>query len=296
MIYPLDLQLFADGGAGDGGAGAGAGATGVTSQAAAANTGVNGAAAGHQGTQPQVQQDSAAAWQEAKSKYKAQYDADVQQIVRSRLKESAAHQQTLQTLQPMLDAMATQMGLKAGDYQAMVDKYMDSDELYEAEAIETGRDVETVKEMRKLRSERDTYKQQVEQSAQQREFQQHFDQVMQQAAALQQRYPAFDINAAMQDDRFVRLTAPGSGLTVEQAWAALHHDEMQAYAMQAAAQQSQRIAAGNVQANMARPRENAGRVSGPQAAMEPDFSGLTLQQIQQNSRLAQMGRKIIPGG
>ena len=296
MIYPFDLQLFADGGAGDGGAGAGAGATGVTSQAAAANTGVNGAAAGHQGTQPQVQQDSAAAWQEAKSKYKAQYDADVQQIVRSRLKESAAHQQTLQTLQPMLDAMATQMGLKAGDYQAMVDKYMDSDELYEAEAIETGRDVETVKEMRKLRTERDTYKQQVEQSAQQQQFRQHFDEVMQQAAALQQRYPAFDINAAMQDDRFVRLTAPGSGLTVEQAWAALHHDEMQAYAMQAAAQQSQRIAAGNVQANMARPRENAGRVSGPQAAMTPDFSGLTLQQIQQNSRLAQMGRKIIPGG
>nr|DAL44559.1 MAG TPA_asm: Transcription initiation factor TFIID subunit, DNA, Nuclear [Caudoviricetes sp.] len=296
MIYPFDLQLFADGGAGDGGAGAGAGATGVTSQAAAANTGVNGAAAGHQGTQPQVQQDSAAAWQEAKSKYKAQYDADVQQIVRSRLKESAAHQQTLQTLQPMLDAMATQMGLKAGDYQAMVDKYMDSDELYEAEAIETGRDVETVKEMRKLRTERDTYKQQVEQRAQQQQFQEHFDQVMQQAAALQQRYPAFDINAAMQDDRFVRLTAPGSGLTVEQAWAALHHDEMQAYAMQAAAQQSQRIAAGNVQANMARPRENAGRVSGPQAAMAPDFSNLTLQQIQQNSRLAQMGRKIIPGG
>lgn len=296
MIYRFNLQLFAEGGAGNGGAGStGTGATGVTPQAAAAGSGVNGAAAGHQGNQPQVQQDSAAAWQEAKSKYKAQYDADVQQIVRSRLKDAANHQQTLQTLQPMLNAMATQMGVKAGDYQAMVDKYMDRDELYEAEAIETGRDVETVKEMHKLRSERDTYKQQVEQTAQQQQFQQHLDQVMQQAAALQQRYPGFDINAAMQDERFVRLTAPGSGLTVEQAWAALHHDEMQAYAMQAAAQQSQRIAAGNVQANMARPRENAGRVSGPQAAMTPDFSNLTMKQINEYSRQARMGRQVIPG-
>lgn len=296
MLYPIDLQLFAEGGAGDGGAGAGAGNSGVNSQAAAANTGVNGAAAGHQGNQQPVQQDAAAQWQEAKTKYKAQYDADVQQIIRGRLKEAGTHQQTLATLQPMLDAMATQMGVKAGDYQAMVDKYMDNDAMYEQEAVETGRDVQTVKEMHRMQRELDAYKQRESQQNAQAQFQQHLDQVKQQAEAFRQKIPNFDLDAAMQDERFVRLTAPGSGLTVEQAWAALHHDEMQAYAMQAAAQQSQRIAAGNVQANMARPRENAGRVSGPQATMTPDFSGLTLQQIQQNSRLAQMGRKIIPGG
>ena len=296
MLYPIDLQLFAEGGAGDGGAGQGAGTSGVNSQAAAANTGVNGAAAGHQGNQQPVQQDAAAQWQEAKTKYKAQYDADVQQIIRGRLKEAGTHQQTLATLQPMLDAMATQMGVKAGDYQAMVDKYMDNDAMYEQEAVETGRDVQTVKEMHRMQRKLDAYEQRESQQNAQAQFQQHLDQVKQQAEAFRQKIPNFDLDAAMQDERFVRLTAPGSGLTVEQAWAALHHDEMQAYAMQAAAQQSQRIAAGNVQANMARPRENAGRVSGPQATMSPDFSGLTLQQIQQNSRLAQMGRKIIPGG
>lgn len=296
MFYPIDLQLFAEGGAGDGGAGQGAGNSGVNSQAAAANTGVNGAAAGHQGNQQPVQQDEAAQWQEAKTKYKAQYDADVQQIIRGRLKEAGTHQQTLATLQPMLDAMATQLGVKAGDYQAMVDKYMDNDAMYEQEAVETGRDVQTVKEMHRMQRELDAYKQRESQQNAQAQFQQHLDQVKQQAEAFRQKIPNFNLDAAMQDERFVRLTAPGSGLTVEQAWAALHHDEMQAYAMQAAAQQSQRIAAGNVQANMARPRENAGRVSGPQATMSPDFSGLTLQQIQQNSRLAQMGRKIIPGG
>lgn len=295
MLYPIDLQLFAEGGAGDGGAGQGAGTSGVNSQAAAANTGVNGAAAGHQGNQQPVQQDAAAQWQEAKTKYKAQYDADVQQIIRGRLKEAGTHQQTLATLQPMLDAMATQMGVKAGDYQAMVDKYMDNDAMYEQEAVETGRDVQTVKEMHRMQRELDAYKQRESQQNAQAQFQQHLDQVKQQAEAFRQKIPNFDLDAAMQDERFVRLTAPGSGLTVEQAWAALHHDEMQAYAMQAAAQQSQRIAAGNVQANMARPRENAGRVSGPQATMAPDFSNLTMKQINEYSRQARMGRQVIPG-
>lgn len=317
MIYPfeLDLQLFDEGGAAASGAD-GAGDTGVMPQdAAAGNSGVTqmDAASGRSGgredlsqvqygtqqrgqrtTQPQQpqKQDDAAQWQEAKTRYKAQYDADVQQIVRSRLRDADTNSQTLQTLQPMLDAMAKRFGTAAGDYQALADKYLDDDTLYEDEAIETGMSVEAVKQIHQVRAERDRYKSQVEQSAEKAQVQQHLQGLMQQGEALKQKYPFFDLQKEMQDQNFVRMTSPNGGLTVEQAYAALHHNELQQYAMQQAAMQSQRQAAQTVQANMARPRENAGRSTAPQATVRNDPSKLTLSDFDEIKKRVARGEKI----
>lgn len=291
MIYPFDLQLFAEGGAGNGGAGTGAGASGVNPQDAAAGTGVNGAAAGHQQSQPQ---DDASGWQEAKSRYKSQYDADVNQIVRSRLKDAEGHQRTLTTLQPMLDAMATQMGIQAGDYQAMVDKYMDNDALYEQEALERGSNVETIKEIHQLRNRLNASESEAKQYRERQAFDRHMQGLMQQAEALRAKYPALDLNTMVNDERFWRMAGPNGPLNLEQAYVAMYHDQLKAQAMQTAARQGQQMAAQNVQANLARPRENAGRTSGPQAGLKPDFSKLTMKQIEEYSRQARMGRRVIP--
>lgn len=316
MIYPfeLDLKLFDEGGAAAGAAGASD--TGVNPQdAAAGNTGVNqmdaasGRSGGHEdlstvqyGTQQRSQrtqqpqqpqkQDDAAQWQEAKTRYKAQYDADVQQIVRSRLRDADTTSQALQTLQPMLDAMAKRFGTKAGDYQALADHYLDDDTLYEDEAIETGMSVEAIKNIHKVTAERDRYKNQVEQSAAMAQVQQHFNGLMQQGEALKAKYPFFDLQKELQNDSFVKMTSPSGGLTVEQAFAALHHNELQQYAMQQAAMQSQRQAAQTVQANMARPRENAGRSAAPQATVRNDPSKLTLNDFEEIKKRVARGEKI----
>lgn len=320
MIYPykLDLQLFDDGGAAAAGAG-GAGDTGVMPQdAAAGNTGVTQMDAasgnrsggredltqvqygsqgksGRQGTrqtQQPAQQDDAAQWQEAKTRYKAQYDADVQQIVRSRLRDADTNQQALQALQPMLDAMAKRFGTAAGDYKALADKYLDDDSLYEEEAIETGMSVEAVKQLHQLRAERDRAQAQVSQFTEQAQMERHLQGLVQQAEALKAKYPFFDLQKEMQNDSFVRMTSPGGGLSVEQAFAALHHSELQQYAMQQAAMQSQRQAAQTVQANMARPRENAGRSTAPQATVRSDPSKLTLNDFDEINKRVARGEKI----
>lgn len=313
MIYPfkLNLQVFDEGGAAAGAAGASD--TGVNPQdAAAGDSGVNqmDAASGRSGgredlsmvqygtqqrnqstQQPQKpqKQDDAAQWQEAKARYT---DADVQQIVRSRLRDADTNRQTLQTLQPMLDAMAKRFGTKAGDYQALADKYLDDDTLYEDEAIETGMSVEAIKNIHKVTAERDRYKSQVEQSAAMAQVQQHFNGLMQQGEALKAKYPFFDLQKELQNDSFVRMTSPSGGLTVEQAFVALHHNELQQYAMQQAAMQSQRQAAQTVQANMARPRENAGRSAAPQATVRNDPSKLTLNDFEEIKKRVARGEKI----
>lgn len=305
MKQLLDLQLFAEGGDG-------AGATGVTGQAAAGyNPGVMGQAAAGQnrsagsgspaeqanlpaakGNTQTAQQDDAAAWQEAKTKYKSQYDADVQSILRGRLKDADGNAQKLAALQPMLESMAKQYGLQAADHQAIVDRYFDDDSLYEEEAADAGMTVDAVKQMHKLRSERDRAQAQVSQFTQQAQMEQHIRGLVQQSEAFRQKYPAFNLDAAMQDERFVRMTSPNGGLTVEQAYAALHHDEMQAFAMQQAAQQSRIQATQTVQANMSRPRENAARGMAPAAPVRNDPSALKISDFRSILQQAQSGAKI----
>ena len=320
MIYPykLDLQLFDEGGAAAGGA-AGAGNPGVNPQDAAAGnpgvtqmdaasgnrsggqedltqvqygTGATRRSQGTQQTQQPAKQDDAAAWQEAKTRHKAQFDAEVQQILRGRLKDADTNFQTLQTLQPMLSAMAKRFGTAEGDYKALADKYLDDDSLYEDEAIQTGMSVEGVKQLHKLRAERDSAMQQVSQFTQQAQIKRHLQTLVQQGEALKAKYPFFDLQRELQDESFARMTAPGGGLTVEQAYVALHHNELQQMAMQAAAMQSQRQAAQTVQANMARPREIAGRSTAPQATVRSDPSKLTMRDFDEIDKRVARGEKI----
>lgn len=314
MIYRFDLQLFAEGGAPAGGAAG----TGATPQAAAAgNTGVTGtAAASHRsgredltqvqyGKQGPVQQgrgptpttttgQTGAAKQvdAAKGQQAKTYtDAEVQQIVQARLKDARGHQAAMETLQPMLKAMASQWGIAEGDYQALADRYLSDDSLYEEEAIETGMSVEAVKQLHQLRAERDRAMSQVSQFTEQAQMETHLRGLIQQGEAFKSKYPLFDLQAALQDDAFVRMTSPG-GLSVEQAYAALHHDEMQQWAIAQATQQTMRRASQAVQANMARPVENAGRGAAPAAPVRDDPTKLNRDDIKEIMRRAQRGERI----
>ena len=296
MSEYLNLQRFAEGGDGDGGASASAGATGVNPQnAPAGQNGVNGANATLQqseGAQTPTQQDDAAGWQQAKAKYKPQYDADVQSIIRGRIKDNNDHQKTLATLTPMLNAMAKQFGIKEGDHQALVDRFMDDDSLYEDEALERGMSVEAVKEIHKISAERDRYKTEASEFTAKAQFERHMSGLMQQAEALKAKYPNFDLGKELQNETFARMTSPNGGLNVEQAYVALHHDELQQMAMQAAAQQSQRQAAQTIQANMARPREIAGRGAAPAAPVGRDLSGMTAEDFRRDRIAAMRGARI----
>lgn len=290
----INLQRFAEG-AGDGGAGEGAG-TGVTPQAAAADTGAGmpdaAASTNRSGRQQPAAQDDAAQRAEAKAKYKFYDDNDVQSIIRGRLKDADADRQTLSTLQPMLEGLARQYGIDPKNHQALVDKVLDSDSLYEEEAMRTGMSVEAVKQIKKLQAANAQQAAQLSQFTEQAQAERHIMQLVQQAEALKTRYPGFDLQQEMQNEAFVRYTSPGVGMSVEQAYVALHHGELQQMAMQAAAQQSRRQAAQTVQANMARPRENAGRSAAPAAQVYQDPSMMTREQIADAIRRANAGERV----
>lgn len=290
----INLQRFAEG-AGDGSEGMSAG-TGANPQAAAAGTGAGqpdaAANPNRSGRQQPAAQDDAAMRAEAKSKYKLYDDGDVQSIIRGRLKDADADRQTLSTLQPMLEGLARQYGIDPKNHQALVDKVLDSDSLYEEEAMRSGMSVEAVKQIKKLQAANDRQAQQLSQFTEKAQAERHIMQLVQQGEALKKKYPGFDLQREMQDETFVRYTSPGVGMSVEQAYVALHHGELQQMAMQAAAQQSRRQAAQTMQANMARPRENAGRSAAPAAQVYQDPSLMTREQIADAIRRANAGERI----
>ena len=318
MKFTLNLQLFAEDGAGAGAAGMGSAGTGVTPQAAAADTGVYmpDAAARRSGRrnelehvrygrQPEeqqpaqqaranAQQDDAAEWETLKTgKHKARFDADVQKIVQGRLKGAQENQQTMDMLKPMLAEMARRMGKDPADLQGIVAQYMDDDSLYEEESMRTGTAIPVLKQLKQLETQNAQLQAQNSQFTEEAQARAHFTNLIQQAEALKQTYPDFDLQAELQDERFMRMTAPNGGCSVEEAYFAIHHREIAEKAMQYAATQAQQQMSQTVQANRARPVENGLRGNTRAVDVRSDPSKLTKKDLDEIARRVNAGDRSI---
>lgn len=150
-----------------------------------------------------------------------EYNSKLQQLIRARLKEEKLAREELETLQPGLRRMARIYGLDGEklDYSAL------------SRAME--------------QHPQGTEQRPVWQEGAMRE---HYRRILDQGEALRQRMPEFDVGKALADPAFLRLTAPGVGLSVEDAWFALHRKELQ---QQTALQISKGIRSGSI-----RPGEN----------------------------------------
>ena len=125
-------------------------------------------------------------------------------------------------------------------------------------------------------------------------FQSHMEQLQRQARELQAVFPGLDLRRELRDPLFSRLTSPGVGLSVEDAYYTVHRKELQSAAVQTAARQvSNAIASG-----ARRPTESG--LSGQAPAVSSfDYRSASPEQraaLKKQIRLAAAeGRKIYPG-
>ena len=101
--------------------------------------------------------------------------------------------------------------------------------------------------------------------------------IQENAAITASKFPGFDLQREMQDERFGRLVAATNGDTTA-AYMALHGDEIMHRTAQAAATQAQTQTAQAVAANKARPIE-AGLSGNAASTAALDFKHMNLQQI-----------------
>lgn len=284
-ILTLNLQLFSDGGAG-GTSGAGEGAaSGATSQAAAVDTGEDAQAAAEK---------RAADWKKAKADFKAEYDSEVQGMMRERLKtakdnEKAAKEYRDKTSK-IFDALSVKYGIDADKIDDIVAEVEKDNSYYENEALKRGVDVAELRRVKQI--ERDNARMKAERdAAQQRAVQQQrYQQLQMQAQELKGIYPDFDFDRESEANPLFRKLC-ALGIPVRNAYESTHMEEIMAKGMQYAAQQT----AANVQAtaakNKARPAEN-GLGSKGQADGKIDIGKLSLAEMQKMNEEARRGKKI----
>ena len=187
-----------------------------------------------------------------------EYNRQMQAVVQSRLKSAKGAEEALAKLTPALELLARKHNLDPAkmDYDALTKAISDDDSYYEDRALQMGTSVETAKKIDQ--QERDTARQKKaeELSIQEQKIRNHFTGLEQQALEMKKMFPNFDLQTELKNPAFLRMTSPNVGISVRDAYYAVHHDEMQAAAMQATAKATAQNISNNIQARQRRPDEN----------------------------------------
>ena len=196
-----------------------------------------------------------------KGRYKDQYQAHIQDAIQRRFR----NQKDLEKqYAPIAQALGQKYGIDPRDVEGIAKRLTDDDSLYAEEASRLGLPVSTVKRMKQLEAENQRFQAAQQESQEEKALQQHFARISREAEELKQLFPSFDLMTEIRaNPRFARMTSPQIGMSVKDAYYAVHGDEIRQMSMQAAAQQAGQRLAASIQAGATRPVEGGSRGASP---------------------------------
>lgn len=194
-----------------------------------------------------------------------EFNREIQKIVQARLRTSKVAEENLQKLAPALELLARQHGqdVENLDYEALANAISNDNQFYEDKAFELGITVEEAKQKDQQERSNARQQRQEEQTLEQQRFQRHIKGLQQQGEAMKAVFPNFNLMEELKNPAFARMTAPNVGISVADAYYAVHRNEIQFASMQAATQQAMQQAANAVQAGQHRPAENGTSAQAP---------------------------------
>ena len=229
-----------------------------------------------------------------------EYNKEMQAVVRSRLKSEKSAEEALGKMAPAIEVMARKYGLDAKnlDYEALAKAINDDDAYYEEKALEMGTSVETAKRVDQMERDTERQKAQEQRTLQEQAIQQHFVKLQQQGEALKKVFPNFDLRTELQNPAFARMTSPNVGISVEDAYYAVHRNEIQTAAMQVTAQKTAEKISNAIQSGSRRPDESGASSQAPSVSTF-DYRNASREQreaLKQRIRdAAARGEKLYPG-
>ena len=225
-----------------------------------------------------------------------EYNKQMQAVVQSRLRSAKGAEETLGKLAPALELLARQHGQDPAkiDYDALAKSISDDEHYYEDKALEMGVSVETA--MKIDQQERDTAREQRQQAQtlEQQKFQQHIVKLEQQAEAMKKVFPNFDLRTELKNPSFARMTSPNVGISVEDAYYAVHRNEIQTAAMQVTAQKTAQKISNAIASGSRRPNENGTSGQAPSVTTF-DYRSMSPEQRKVLKDRIRSGEKIYPG-
>lgn len=224
-----------------------------------------------------------------KGEYKDLYDARVQDTIQKRLKGTKETVDKYEALLPTLDLLTKKYGVKADDIAGLSRAIEEDDSFFEEEASKRGISVEQLKEIRRMERENESLRKQMQEKATQEQASKIYASWMDQAEKTKTVYPTFDLDAEMQNPKFLELLK--NNIDVRTAYEVLHKDEIIPAAMQFTARTVEQKITNKIIANGARPPEN-GMNSRSASLVKSDVSQLSKEDRAEIIRRVQRGEKI----
>ncbi len=229
-----------------------------------------------------------------------EYNKQMQSIIKARLKSANGAEETLGKLTPALEVLARKYDLDPAnmDYDALAKKISDDDAYYEEKALEMGVSVETAKKLDQMERNTEREKAQAERTLQEQKIQQHFANLEQQSEAMKRVFPNFDLRTELQNPAFARMTSPNIGISVEDAYYAIHRNEIDSAKSQIIAQKTAEKISNSIVAGGRRPDESG---ASSQAASVNTFNYRNASREQREALkkrirdAAVRGEKLYPG-
>lgn len=229
-----------------------------------------------------------------------EYNKQMQATIRARLKSANGAEENLSKLAPAIELLARKYHLDAKnlDVEALTNAISDDNAYYEDKALELGVSVETAKQIDQ--NERNAARVQAEQARtiEQQKIHDHIAKLQQQGEVMKQTFPKFDLATELQNPAFARMTSPNVGISVEDAYYAIHRKEIQTAAMQATAQKTAEQISNAIRSGKSRPVE-AGSTAQAPSTMTFDYAHASKDQREALKRqireAAAHGKKLYPG-
>ena len=223
------------------------------------------------------------------------YNKEMQAIVQSRLRSAKAAEETLGKLTPALEMQALKFGLDPSniDYDELAKKMADREAYVEDKALREGVTYDeadrAVDNELKAASEKRQQRTLEEQA-----FQNHIMKLEQQGEAMKKVFPNFDLRKELQIPAFARMTSPNVGISVEDAYYAVHRKELQTAAMQVTAQKTAQMISNSIASGSRRPDENGTSGQAPSVTTF-DYRSMSPERRNALKQRIRSGEKIYPG-
>lgn len=157
-------------------------------------------------------------------------------------------------MQPVIDMLMSRYNIQGNDVNALRSA-IESDETQWIDAADqAGMSVQQYMQFNRLQRENQALQRQQQERQREAATQATIAQWNQEAEALKQRFPTFDLNAEIQNPNFARLLT--ANVPMETAFMAVHADDIVSQAMVNTARATEEKVANNIRANGQRPSEN----------------------------------------
>lgn len=226
--------------------------------------------------------------------YKDLYQREFQKVFDRRFKEVKGMESELASHKPILEKLMTRLGV---DDVAKLEQALDEETSFlESVAEARGMTVEQYLAVEQVELENREFRAQQQREAEMRQrainqqkYQNQLNAWNEEAKAVKEMYPSFDLKAEVKNKQFLDML--GKGISMEHAYKVLHFDELTNDAARVAAQTADARAQAKIRQKASRPSEN-GTSSQSAAIVKNDVTTLTPQDRAEIARRVARGEKI----